>query len=112
MLLTIQPSSPATALLPSHRSIATPTQPARITITRGCSSMAEPQLPKLMAGVRFPSPARFIHPPSPLSYLPHSVAHSANIVPSRRLLIPFLKEIVADFAAAEGGTTLQRDRVS
>src|SRR4051794_11815286 len=37
---------------------------------RGCSSMAEHQLPKLTVRVRFPSPAPSIHPSAPLRLFP------------------------------------------
>ena len=72
--------------------------------------MAEPQLPKLMAGVRFPSPALSFAPP---------VAHSPGIplpplLPTLtpQLPTPFLKLSFANFAAAEVETTSQLDRMS
>ena len=34
---------------------------AMLTAARGCSSMVEPELPKLLTWVRFPSPAPFSH---------------------------------------------------
>lgn len=43
----------------TSRAEGNPMGVATLAALRGCSSMVEPQLPKLMTGVRFSSPARF-----------------------------------------------------